>query len=152
MSDGFVFEFLRAAQELTNTERGLAADRDLKTVGTVGISDAALEDENFNDVVTTWLSRAIDSGDTVITNNVITDDDDGPSTNTSFANLRVGFAMPISTMGAIYCDQLLRVGLIEREVIDRVKMVLDLLVKEQRFTATYDEIIALYQDVRAGKA
>lgn len=148
MSDVFLTRLLRVAWQITQAERGLAVDNDLNIVETLHFDEDPTSDKSFMDFATDWLQRAIESGQTIITNNIITDPSDAPTTNTNFANLRVVVVIPAKDQGAIYLDQHIRNGIIQRDIIDRINQMLDGLkagdyesVSEQHMLEAYDRLM-----------
>ena len=121
MDETFLENLLGIVIDLTSTERGLAVDGDLAVQKARNMDSALLESEDFMDFTNGCLREALDSGDTVFTNNVITDLSEAPTTNTNFSNLRVIVALPIDTKGAIYIDQHIKNGVIHKEIIEKIE-------------------------------
>lgn len=123
MSDIFLTRFLNVALQVTQADRGTAVDRDMVVLSTVNILDHNPDEPNFADFARSQLARAIDDGQTIITNNIITDPRLAPKTNTALANLRFVVVIPVKDFGAVYLDRLIRHGIIPRDIIDKLNQV-----------------------------
>lgn len=145
MSDSFLTRFFHVAQKVTEADRGLAVNSALEVLDKVNVDEKTLADQAFMDFSQTWLRRAIEGGETIITNNIITDPSQAPTTNTNFANLRVVVCIPMSEHGAVYLDQHIRNGIIPREVIDRLSKVAGKLLENPQPDITEAEIMAVYE-------
>ena len=125
MSETLLENIMDAAREITGAEQSKAVDSDLKVVKSVNEYARAPKLQAYID---SNLRRAMDKNEAIITNNVITDPAEAPSTNTSFSDLRIIVAMPVAGHGAVYLEKHIRDGMIERETIDKLmRMVADLL-------------------------
>ncbi|MFW5691904.1 MAG: hypothetical protein ACOCX3_00985 [Chloroflexota bacterium] len=129
MSQGFLERFLVVARDVTQAERSLAMDTEGHIVQVDNIDPADLESESFKRFAIDNLKQAINSGETVIANNVITDIAEAPTTNTNFANLRFIVAFPVAEHGAIYLDRHISSGVISRRVVERLMRFLDHVLK-----------------------
>jgi uncharacterized ferredoxin-like protein len=146
MSDSFLTRFFHVAQKVTVADRGLAVNSALEVLEKFNVDEKVLADQGFADFSQTWLRRALDDGETIITNNIITDASQAPTTNTNFANLRVVVCIPLSEHGAIYLDQHIRNGIIPREVIDRLSAVAVKLLENPQPAVSEAEIMAVYEN------
>src|SRR5262245_12666114 len=124
MSDNFLIRFLHVAYQVTQADRGIAVDahEDIKEL--IQVSELDLEDASFSDFAKTQLKRGIAEGETIITNNIITDPTLAPKTNTALSNLRFVVVIPVKEFGAVYLDRLIRHGIITRDIIDKLKQVI----------------------------
>ncbi|MBC8171237.1 MAG: hypothetical protein H7X77_06180 [Anaerolineae bacterium] len=145
MSDSFLTRFFHVAQKVTEADRGLAVNSTLKVLDKFNVDEKLLADQSFAGFSQIWLRRALDDGATIITNNIITDASQAPTTNTNFANLRVVVCIPLLGHGAVYLDQHIRNGIIPREVIDRLSGVVVKLLENYQADITEAEIMALYE-------
>lgn len=123
MSDIFLTRFLNVALEVTQADRGTAVDRNMEVLAAVNILDHDPDEPNFGDFARSQLGRAIEDGQTIITNNIITDPRLAPKTNTALANLRFVVVIPVKDFGAVYLDRLIRHGIIPRDIIDKLNQV-----------------------------
>ena len=145
MDENFLENLLGAVIDLTTTERGLAVDSDLAVQKARNIDSTLLESEEFMEFTNGCLREALDSGDTVFTNNVITDLSDAPTTNTTFSNLRVIVALPIETKGAIYIDQHIKNGVIHKEIIAKIERLIDELLPVSDQPMSKDEMVKRFK-------
>ncbi len=120
MNEAFLSKLLRVARQVTMAERGMAVNTELAVLERVNIDQTTLQDRAFMNFANLWLQRAIDEEQTIITNNIITDVSQAPTTNTNFSNLRVAVVIPVRGVGAVYLDQHIRHGVIPRDIIDRL--------------------------------
>jgi hypothetical protein len=120
MDKHFLSRYLQIALHVTEAERGLAVDRQIQIVDHINLGEATLQNPEFVMFITTWLTRAIEDQSTIITNNIITDPAKAPNTNTNFSDLRSVVCIPVNEHGAIYLDRHIRLGVIARDVIDRL--------------------------------
>lgn len=123
MSDIFLTRFLNVALQVTQADRGTAVDRDMVVHSAVNILDHNPDEPNFTVFARSQLARAIDDGQTIITNNIITDPRLAPKTNTALANLRFVVVIPVKDFGAVYLDRLIRHGIIPRDIIEKLNQV-----------------------------
>jgi hypothetical protein len=118
MSASFLSNFMRFTLETTGAERGLACDSDLAIVDQVNIEQADILSERFTGIET--MRRALQDGESIITNNAVMDPSMAPVTNTNFSNLRVIVVIPLVGYGAVYVDQSIRKGIIAKEVVEKL--------------------------------
>lgn len=136
MSKGIVFMssilsvVMRVAKDVTHAERGMAVTSDLTVIDIENMTTDMVEDEAFQTVALKSLSKAMETNQSVLTNNIITDPKQAPVTNTNFTDLRVIVALPVQEEGAIYLDQHIRDGMFQRDTIDRLnRMVVEMLAR-----------------------
>ncbi len=120
MDKSFLSRYLQIALHVTGAERGVAVDRQMQIVHHANLDERTLQNPEFMALVNTWLARALEDQNTIITNNIITDPSQAPHTNTNFSDLRAVVCIPVNQHGAIYLDRHIRSGIIPREVIDRL--------------------------------
>ena len=121
MSTELLSDFMHLVLDITGAERGMAVDADMQVCAVANIDESALQSAQFNDLAVQTLSDAMARNEAIITNNIITDPAEAPTTNTSFSNLRVVVAIPLPQTGAIYVDQHIRNGVIARDAIEKLK-------------------------------
>jgi len=147
MNENFLKNFMIAAKKITHAERCMVVDTDLKLRDTINIDRAMIESTAFGEFAMECLREALKSDDVVITNNIITDPSDAPTTNTNFANLRVVVAMPLKGYGALYLDQHIRSGIIPKQMVDRLMRLANHLIDGDRDDNSSDDIYDSYQDI-----
>lgn len=147
MSDEFMVKFLRVAKAITAMERGMVVNDDLDLVDALDLPQAILDSPSFSRLATAQIQRALESGIPVITNNIITDPSQAPVTNTGFSDLRVVVIFPLKGHGALYLDQHIRHGIIQRDIIDKVMSLGAYLLDNGLEDSTEREMIDLYQQI-----
>ena len=135
---------MRVAKEVTRAERGMAVTSDLTVIDIENMTTDMLEDEAFQTVALKSLSKAIETNQSVLTNNIITDPTQAPVTNTNFTDLRVIVTLPIQGQGAIYLDQHIRDGMFQRDTIDRLNRTVKAVLEEGDFSLNIDELRNIY--------
>ena len=145
MSETFLDKFMQASRKITHAERSLTIGTDMKLQST-NIDQDVLDDPDFGNFAMECLQEAVNSGDFVITNNVITDPEDAPKTNRSFKDLRIVVTMPIPDHGAIYLDQRISNTVIPKEKIDRLMKLANHIRQNQLEDISVAEIVQLYHD------
>ncbi len=121
MNDQFLPWFLQVAMRVSGAERGMALDLNDQIVARVNLEDKIVQEPGF--IGFNVIHEALTTGDPILTNNLITDPSDAPTTNTNFAHLRIIVVIPVSEVGAIYIDQPIRMGVIPQPTIDRLMQV-----------------------------
>ena len=147
MSNTFMNNFMEAARKITHAERCMVVDTDLKLLDTINIDRAMIESTAFGEFALNCLREAIASHDVVVTNNVITDPSDAPTTNTNFANLRVVVAVPLEGYGAIYLDQHIRSGIIPKQMIERIMKLANHVLENKLESKSANELYQIYQTI-----
>lgn len=144
MSDNFLIRFLHVAYQVTQADRGIAVDahEDIKEL--IHVSDVDLEDPSFSDFARAQLKRGIADGETIITNNIITDPTQAPKTNTALSNLRFVVVIPVKEFGAVYLDRLIRHGIITRDIIDKLKQVIRMVPAASVESITEDQMLEMF--------
>jgi hypothetical protein len=134
MPDAFLENLLYIARSATRAERGMAVDQALNLLDRINLDDAVLESPQFIDMASSCLRRAIEDDEAIITNNVVPDASQAPTTNTNFSDLRMIVVLPVTQRGAIYLDRPVRQGLIYKENVDAL-----MLFARQALTAGLEE-------------
>jgi hypothetical protein len=145
MNDTFLSRFLRVAKQITQAERGMAVNQELDLLDTVDLDEETLQDKTFNQFANIWLRRALDEETLIITNNIITEPSQAPTTNTNFTNLRVVVVIPVRGHGAIYLDQHIRRGIIARDVIERLTQMVNNVQQNGEEHLSEDQMIEIYE-------
>lgn len=120
MSADLLTDFMYLVLDVTGAERGMAIDADMSVCAAANLEASEIESKKFNDLAVRTLHDAMSRNEAIITNNIITDPSEAPTTNTNFADLRVVVTIPLPNHGAVYVDQHIRNGVIARESIDRL--------------------------------
>ncbi len=147
MSEQFLTNFMQVAQAITQAERGLVVDTELNVVEAVNLTPDEIEAEAFTQVAHPNLQQALENGEVIITNNLIGDPSQAPTTNTSFTNLRAVIILPLAPYGALYLDRPLRSGMTPREVIDKLKQLAVTLVETNRENDSAAEMQTVYESL-----
>jgi hypothetical protein len=148
MSETFLENFLAAAKSITKADRGLAVDTKLQPVAMINLSQNDIDDPSFSDCAIQTLRRAIDSGEIVVTNNLIADNPSfAPETNTKLSGLRFVVAIPIQGAGAIYIDQRVRFGVIPQSTIDNLLRLVTHIQDNQLEDNTSETFCTIYEQL-----
>lgn len=143
----FMENFLSATHSITRADRGLAVDANLNVLARIKVDEALLDDPIFNRCAMTTLQEVINTGKSLITNNMIIDPADAPNTNTNLANLRFVVGIPVGS-SAIYLDQRIRTGiLISREIVDNLVRLANYLQEHNLENSTVEEICGYYESL-----
>lgn len=148
MNETFLENLMLTAKKITHAERCMAVDDDLQVISMVNIDQETIESDQFNDFASMTLRDAMNKNEAIITNNVITDVSEAPTTNTNFANLRVVVAVPVAGHGAIYLDQHIRQGVIPKPMIERLQNLVKYLMQNQLESISDSEMLKLFQQIR----
>lgn len=144
MSHSILSAVMQVAREITQAERGMAVTSDLTVIAIDNMTTDMVEDESFQRVALKSLSKAIDTNQSVLTNNIITDPKQAPVTNTNFTDLRVIVALPVEGQGAIYLDQHIRDGMFQRDTIDRLNQMVTAMIEGDDLSVDADGLRAIY--------
>jgi len=148
MNETFLENLMHAAKKITHAERCMVVDDDLQVISMVNLDQETIESDKFNDFASATLREAMDKNEAIITNNVITDVSEAPTTNTNFTNLRVVVAVPVERQGAIYLDQHIRNGVIPKPMIDRFMGLVNHLLTNGMETLSSTEMVKMFQKIR----
>jgi hypothetical protein len=144
MSDSILSVVMRVAKEITRAERGMSVTSDLTVIDIENITTDIVEDDAFQDAALKSLAKAIETNQSVLTNNIITDPALAPVTNTNFTDLRVIVAIPVQGQGAIYLDQHIRNGMFQRDTIDRLNQMVAEIIEREDLSLDADQIRKIY--------
>lgn len=147
MSDSILSVVMRVAKQITNAERGMSVTSDLTVIDIEDMPIEIMEDEAFQEVALKALSQAIDSKQSVLTNNIITDPAQAPVTNTNFTDLRVIVAIPVDGEGAVYLDQHIRNGMFQRDTIEKLNRMVATAVDDGDLTVNDDQLRQIYDNL-----
>jgi hypothetical protein len=148
MSRIFLENFMYAARKITSAECGLAVDAQLKPVVFVDPEHDDADPATLGQFALDCLRQAMTSGEAIITNNVITDPAEAPSTNTSFTDLKVVVALPVAHLGAIYLDRHIRKGIIPKQMVDRLMWLVSYSLGAKREDCSEAELIEMYEQIK----
>ncbi|GAB4319904.1 MAG: hypothetical protein Kow00117_09520 [Phototrophicales bacterium] len=147
MPESYLTQFMNVAQGVTHAERGLAVDNHANIIKANNIDPSTIDSEEFQTFAMPNLRQAMTLGEPIITNNVITDLSQAPTTNTNFTNLRIAVALPIPGHGAIYLDRRVRDGVITKQTIDKLMQLAQFVEENQFQIKNEDELFQLYQEL-----
>lgn len=122
MTTNFLSSFMRVAVQTTGADRAMACDTTLSVIDSLNLDQQDVLSQEITDVV----ERALQSGEVVISNNVVKDSDQAPVTNVSFESLRGIVVLPIPGHGAIYLDRPVKKGIIPRETVEKLAKLAEL--------------------------
>jgi hypothetical protein len=143
----FLEIFLRTAKRITKAERGFAVDRDLNALWYANIDAETVDDPAFSGLAFQTLQQALETGDAIVTNNMVADPAQAPQTNTNFANLMVVVALPVGKYGAVYLDQHIRNGIIAKHTTDRLVRLANQALDKGQVDISEDELVALFEHI-----
>jgi len=149
MQPAFLRHFLELAQQITQAERGLVVDAELEVHSDYNLDDAALNKGNWRAMIMQTLREALSDAQPVLTNNLIRDPSQVPSTNTSYRNLRLMVAFPVLDKGAIYLDQAVQTGVITSDDLARLQSFARYLVEQGKTDLDGAAMLALYHETFA---
>ncbi|NJL57972.1 hypothetical protein HC928_24745 [bacterium] len=144
MTDRLLEQFLLAAKEITGAERGLVVDPEMHILQTVNLDPVLVTSASFIDFATQTLREALAQGEPIVTNNVITDPAQAPTTNTNFTDLRVIVAIPVRQRGAVYLEKHIRHGVIDRETVVRLMRLAEEALDNDDTGGGEDDLRAMY--------
>lgn len=116
----FLSNFMQFALEMTQSTRSVALNSAFEWVDRANVDDKTLQNAKFAELAQHVTREAVALNAPVITNNIITDPSLAPVTNTSFTDLRLVVAIPLQGVGVIYLDRPIKLGVIQRELIERL--------------------------------
>lgn len=145
MSEHFLENFMRASVRITEADRGIAVDNDMRIIA-ASTNEDTIEVRELEEFIQTNLQAAIKTGETIISNNVITDPQQAPTTNINFTDLRVVIAMPISDYGAIHLERKIRSGIITQTAVSNLSQLSALLISAGKTDISVEEMVRLYNE------
>jgi hypothetical protein len=147
MTEEFLVRFMHAAQEVTKAERLLAVDANMMPVDSIDLEQDEIDSDEFKAILEPNLKQAIERGEVIITNNLITGDVKAPTTNTNFSELRFVILIPIGNVGAIYLDKRVRMGMIAREAVDKLRLLALRIIDSGYENNTAEQIVTWYRQM-----
>lgn len=147
MSDSILSAFMRVAKQITRAERGMSVDSELTVVDLEDLPIEIVQDDSFQNVALKSLSQAMETNQSVLTNNIITDPAQAPVTNTNFTDLRVIVTIPVQGEGAIYLDQHIRNGMFQRDTIDKLSRMVAHIVELDDPPSEPDDLRKIYDSL-----
>lgn len=145
MTAQFLSTFMRLAQQKTGADRALACDAAFNVVDSVRVQAADLSMGDFDGFDA--LRQALDTGEALITNNLIRDPAQAPITNTSFGNLRIVVIIPILNVGAIYLDQPVRNGVIAQKTVERLMLLAEKTARKEEWEVSESVLSERYEQM-----
>lgn len=143
-NNNFLNNFLQFAHNVLDAERGIAFDTALTFIETVNTSEDDIAKDRFAGSLQTAVQNAINNNEVVITNNMITDPQDAPTTNLHLHQLRMIVAIPMQSHGAIYLDRRIRNGVFQSEVVESVCEFAEQLLSEDKTDLSPSELNELF--------
>lgn len=143
----FLQQLLTFACRVAGAERGFVADSSLEVVGLHQLDIKTLQSERFSALAATVMQQATQSGEVVITNNVITDPSQAPTTNTSFSDLCMVVAIPLASWGMLYLERPIKHGIIARDIAERVMHFALHLLQSKQYILDQDTLMARFEDM-----
>lgn len=137
---------LKVTIRITGAERGLAVNPLFEVQHTVNFDGDVKADADFWGFALQTFGKASETRQPVLTNNVITDPLQAPTTNTNFANLRLVVVFPIKQLGYVYIDQPVKRGAFTREQVNRLRQVIEQIDTADEASLTEDAIQSLYEN------
>ncbi|MBC7810826.1 MAG: hypothetical protein H7175_06755 [Burkholderiales bacterium] len=144
-SDTFLQRLLRAALHITRADRALAVDSRLQIIETINMERAEVEADEFKGFAN--IRAALDTGEPIVTNNVVFDPAAAPTTNTNFSNLRAVVVIPVAGYGALYLDQRIRNGIIPKKTVERLNLLARQIIQTGGINLSELELIEAYRDL-----
>lgn len=145
MSETFLSNFMHIALDITGAERAMAVDPDLTIVDMINLDQSDVLDDNFIGIDV--IQRALQSGESIVTNNAVSDVSNAPNTNTNFSNLRLVVVIPAGGYGAVYLDQLMRKGVIPKDRVNRLMELGEQIAESGELEISADEMGERYQQM-----
>ena len=145
MSETFLSNFMHIALDITGAERAMAVDPDLTIVDMINLDQSDVLDDNFIGIDV--IQRALQSGESIVTNNAVSDVSNAPNTNTNFSNLRLVVVIPAGGYGAVYLDQLMRKGVIPKDRVNRLMVLGEQIAESGELEISADEMGERYQQM-----
>ncbi|HRL13696.1 MAG TPA: hypothetical protein PKX07_17580 [Aggregatilineales bacterium] len=145
MTDQFLKRFLNMAIAKTGAERALSVNQQLEVVDRYHVDESLLSDTVFWPLTSKLLQQAHDTGEAILTNNMIQDPSQAPTTNTNFSALRVIVVLPIPDHGIIYLDQKIKTGVFTREVLRKLTATLAQVSESEQNDISEEALRDLYE-------
>jgi hypothetical protein len=144
MSETFLLNLMRVAQEVTKAERAFAVDTSLTVLGTINVAPEQVETAYLK-----GIKKALGDGEPIITDNYTMSMDPAraPKTNQSYPELRAVVIIPIVNYGAVCLDQKLRGGIITKEKVDRLMRLAAQVVQQQQTEISEAELSVRYKQL-----
>jgi hypothetical protein len=112
--------YLTFVLTVTQADRCLIVDEQQQTLASRHFDSGVLNSEAFVELASQVLKHAIETNRPVITNNIIVDPAEAPTTNTAFSDLRIVVGLPVPGVGALYMDRPVRHGAFDRALLDQL--------------------------------
>jgi len=138
-------DLLNAIMRITAAERGLTVNMAFEVLRVVNFAEDVKTDAAFWNFALQTFHKAAETRQPVLTNNIITDPSQAPTTNTNFANLRVVVVFPVKQEGCVYIDQPVKRGAFTRQQVDRLRQMIERLDATDS-TLTEETLYSLYEN------
>jgi hypothetical protein len=112
--------YLTFVLTVTQADRCLIVDEQQQTLASRHFDSGVLNSEAFAELASQVLKHAMETNRPVITNNIIIDPAEAPTTNTAFSDLRIVVGLPVPGVGALYMDRPVRHGAFDRALLDQL--------------------------------
>lgn len=144
MSETFLLNLMRVAQEVTKAERAFSVDARLTVVGTINLNPEQVEAPYLK-----GIKKALEDGEPVITDNytMSMDPSRAPKTNQSYPELRAVVIIPVGSYGAVCLDQKLRSGIITKDKVDKLNRLAAQIMDAQQTEVSEAELSRLYRQM-----
>jgi len=120
MTDTLLTRLLRAVLGVTRVDRIYAFDPAGILIEHAMVDPKAPLDPVISEFMLGLVKRALAQGQLVLSNNTFTDPTQAPTTNIGINNLRIYVVLPVPTLGAIFLDQAIGMGVVPRHTIDQL--------------------------------
>jgi len=147
MNEQFLQNLLQMAKQVTEAERGMAVNQNLDVLNAINLEQSMMQSNEFSEFANICLRQAIDTGEAVITNNIITDPSQAPTTNTNFADLRVIIALPVIESGAVYLDKPIRDGVIPKKTTEKLMKLISHVLENGYENSNNAELVEIFEQL-----
>ena len=147
MNEQFLQNLLQVAKQVTQAERGIAVNLNLDVLKAINLEKSIMQSSEFSEFANSCLRQAIDTSEAVITNNIITDPSQAPTTNTNFADLRVIVALPVTESGAVYLDKPIRDGVIPKKTTEKLMKLISYVLENGRENSDNAELAEIFEQL-----
>ncbi len=120
MTDTLLTRLLRAVLGVTRVDRIYAFDLTGTLTEHAMVDPKAPIEPLISEFMLGLVKRALSQGQLVLSNNTFTDPAQAPTTNIGINNLRIYVVLPVPTLGVIFLDQAIGMGVVPRQMIDRL--------------------------------
>lgn len=143
MSDKLLTNLMHFALRVTGAKRGMALDTATRVVAFEGLTEEDIAKPGFtgfDNVIKAYTTN----GKPYLTNNMVLDPAEAPTTNTMFTDLRLVVVFPLAHLGAIYIDQPIRDGVLEPDMLDQVQRFVVTWASQQQPEQSVDDMVTRF--------